>query len=127
MIDICVRFSNQIAFVNRLKSLGLVVRDEINEEGMKRSAEQWIESCTTPILESVTGDKYLTFRCDPGQADKLPPSNNPAFAILWRSDVYVDDGEGNMAQEPWPEVEVQAYDIDGNPEGTQMQGVGRIA
>jgi hypothetical protein len=65
------------------------------------------------------------------QANKLPPDNNPAFSLLWREDdltYEVNDGEGEtyMTQYPWPEVEVNTYDEDGNINGTVLQGVGRI-
>jgi hypothetical protein len=36
------------------------------------------------------------------------------------------EGETYMTQYPWPEVEINTYDEDGNINGTVLQGVGRI-
>jgi hypothetical protein len=128
---IVLRFTQDNALVNRLKSLGLIVRDVVDAEGNKRSAEQWIEDCTTPILTDTQGKKYISILMSQSQANKLPPDNNPAFSLLWREDdltYEVNDGEGEtyMTQYPWPEVEVNTYDEDGNINGTVLQGVGRI-
>ena len=119
MIDIVCKYGNEEAFFNRLMSLGL----SINEE--PRRTEDRIERVNTPTLTDVNGDNYLTFRCTAEKADKLPSQgNNPAFTLLWRSDEYLDEESGTL--HPWPMVEVQTYDMDGNPDGTRMQGVGRI-
>jgi hypothetical protein len=112
-VDIVIETTNLTGAMNRLHSFGLEKGNGIR--------------LFTGLLESVGGLSYFTFRVWEDRINVIPENNAPPFTILWRSDVYVDDGEGNMVLEPWPMVEVQAYDIDGNPDGTRMQGVGRIA
>ena len=124
MVIVC-RWTNDTAFVNRLKSIGLVVRDAVDEDGNKRSAEQWIEDCTTPVLVDTQGRKYLSVMMSAKQADKMPPENNPAFAIIWREDELVEvEGEDGpyTAQKPWPtvDVSVESQDVDGNVLGTSV-------
>ena len=104
-VDIVVETSNLTGALNRLHSLGLE-----KGNGIRLFA---------PSLESVDSLFYFTFRVWQDRVHVIPEHNNPTFKILWRS----DEQDPPI---PWPEVEVHAYDIDGNPDGTRMQGVGRI-
>ena len=124
MIEVIFRYGNSTAFKNRLNALALSFRDGDDENGDPYRTEAFLGSVSTPHLEDVNGDKYFTARLVADDADKIPDNDqNPAFAIIWRSDEV--DEDGNL--EPWPEAEGQSYDIDGNPDGTRFQGVGRIA
>ena len=108
-VDINIETNNLAATEGRLHSLGLSKGNGIR--------------LFTSALESVGGLFYLTFRVWEDRIHVIPKSNSPSFLILWRSDVR--DEEGELL--PWPEVEVTKYDIDGNPDGTRHQGIGRIA
>lgn len=128
-VYIVCQYSNETAFFNRLKALGLIVRNKIDEEGYTRKPEQRIEKCNTPldILVDTNGDHFVTLKCLPEQADKLPPDNNPAFSLRWRSDDYEEDAEGNRSLKPFPEAEIDVLDDNGVPTGaTRMQLVGEI-
>lgn len=122
MITIVCKYNNETAFLNRLKALGLIIRDPTGEFG-NVVVENIIEAVNTPPLEDISGDFLVTFRCSVAQANKLPPDNNPAFSIVWRSDVFQED----ESLFDWPLATVQTYDIDGNPNDTNLQGVGTIA
>jgi hypothetical protein len=128
MIDIVITTGNMTSCNARLKQLGIVVRDPEDEEGNKRKIEDTYEIVNTPILEDVTGDFFFTIRLSAEQYELIPPSGNtPNFDIIWDSTEYDETDPENPVLFPWPEAEVQAYDIDGLPDGTRMQGVGRIA
>jgi hypothetical protein len=122
---VVLRWTQDTAFINRLKSLGLIVRDAVDTEGRKRSAEQWIEDCTTPVLVDTQGRKHVSVQMSAKQAYKMPPDNNPAFSIIWREDELVEvQGEDGpyMTQKPWPmvDVSVESQDVDGNVLGTSV-------
>lgn len=105
-VDIGIETTNPTAAVNRLHSMGLSKGDGIR--------------VFSGMLESITGLYYFTFRVWQDRVHVIPENNNPTFTLLWRSD-------RQDPPVPWPEVEVTKYDIDGNPDGTTMQGCGRIA
>lgn len=104
-VDIVIETTNPTAAMNRLHSLGIKKGDGIR--------------LYSGMIESVDNLFYFTFRVWEDRVHVIPEHNNPTFTILWRSD----------RQDPpvdWPMVEVINYDIDGNPDGTTMEGVGRI-
>ena len=105
-IDIEIETTNPTAALSRLHSLGLEKGNGIR--------------LYTSTLESVTGLFYFTFRVWADRVHVIPENNNPTFKIMHRSDE--EAGE----QLPRPMVEVTNYDIDGNPDGTRIQGIGRI-
>ena len=104
-VDIVIESANIAAMWGRLHSLGLDTGNGIR--------------VFTSALESVPGLFYITFRVWEDRVHVIPKNNNPTFTILWRSDEQ-------DPPVPWPLVEVIKYDIDGNPDGTRMQGCGRI-
>ncbi len=124
--DVVFKYGNETAFHNRLVAIGLSVRTGQDENGHDYRAEELLGLCSTPVLTDTSGDMYLTGRMSSGDADKIPNNDhNPSFAIIWRSTEVCDYGEGDVLCD-WPEAEVTNYDIDGNPDGTRMQGAPRI-
>ena len=127
MVDVVCKYGNDLAFYNRLRALKLEVHEA--EEGETLKTEGKIERVNTPTLTDINGDMYLTFRCTQKQADKIPSQgNNPAFTMIWRSDEYMLEPTEEEAGVlwPWPDVEVNTYDLDGNVNGTTFQEVGMI-
>lgn len=123
MIDCVLKTGNLTSCNARLKQLGIVVRETGDETNpWNGRTEDRYEIVNTPILTDVSDDMYFCIRMTDEQAAKIPKNDTPNFATIWRSDEF--DEEGNLL--PWPEVEVQAYDIDGNLSGTRFQGAGRI-
>ena len=112
MAKIVCKYTSELAFFNRLKSLGLVVRDKPG-----RRSQELIEDCNTPLdnLIDTDGNKYVAFECSQSQADKLPPDNNPAFACIWK-DYEIDPETG----EPYP------YPVATADSG-RIEEVGRIS
>ena len=128
MEDVVFKYSNETAFFNRLVALGLSVNAGTNPEtGAEYRAEELLGLCSTPVLEDISGDKYMTARMSSEDADKLPNNNqNPAFAIIWRSSEFDYNDPDFPIPFPWPEAEVEVYDIDGNYAGTMMEAIGKI-
>ncbi len=99
-VDIVIETTNPTAAVNRLHSLGL---DKGNG----------IQLFAIP-LESESGPFYLTFRVWEDRVHVISDNNSPTFSIIWRSDVFNEDGE----LLPWPQI---------NLDGTVIQGARVIA
>jgi len=127
MIDIVIKTGNFTSCNVRLKQLGLVVRDEMDDEGNKRTIEQRYEIVNTPMLEDTSGDLYFTIRLSEEQADKLPKNDTPNYFIIYDSRELIEDGEGSMIPMDWPIVEINTYDEKGNVNGIRYQLVGKIA
>lgn len=111
-IDVILRYENEIAFWNRMAAINHPMR--VNEDNSPVKVENHAFEVMTPTIEDINGDKFLRARMIPSDADKLPPNNNPAFTILWRSDINL----------PEPEIEITDYDEYDNVSGTRMQAVG---
>ena len=125
-VDIVIQTGNLTSCNARLKQLGIVVRDAVDEEGNQRKIEQRYEIVNTPMLTDTSGDTYFTIRLTEEQAELIPPADNtPNFDVVWDSRENCGTEEEPLSCD-WPLVEVTAYDIDGNPSGTRSQGVGRI-
>lgn len=128
MIVIVIKTGNLVSCNARLKQLGIVVRDELDDDGNKRTIEQRYETCSTPMLEDVlTGDLHFTVRLSEEQADKLPKNDTPNFTVVYDSRELLDDGEGNLVPMEWPTAAANTYDEEGNITGTRQQMVGKIA
>lgn len=116
MTDVIFKYSNETAFQNRLNAIGHGAHDDAEKRHkLRRQVGLFLGHPTTDI----NGDAFQRARMSAEDADKFPPANNPAFAIVWRSDEFEND-----ELLPEPQVEVEALDVDGNPDGTRMQGVG---
>ena len=117
MADVIFRYGNETAFWNRLASLGMAERKAEDGSRLKLIDRGFL--IMTPVLEDIHGNKYQRARMDASDADKFPDDNNPAFAIVWRSDETTEENEN-----PEPMVEVTEYDENGDEVGTRMQAVG---
>jgi hypothetical protein len=145
-VDIAVETNNVTTAFNRLRVLGLDVRDAFEEvpvyeeqiiggetvwvltgetELQKVRIENRLGICNTPILEGVNGKFYFTFRVPLEKATHIPSNDTPNFAVLWRGDELCGEPD-HLEICPWPMVEVQSYDVTGDPAGTHWQGVGVI-
>jgi hypothetical protein len=131
------KYGNETALKNRLNALALSYREGVDEDGNPYRTEEFLGLVSTPHLEDINGDKYFATRLAEDDAAKMPPSNNPAFALIWRDTEQCDTGEVDeelnpiMGLCPWPEVTVEypELDVDGNPTGVMLQrtqAVGRI-
>jgi hypothetical protein len=115
-VDVIFKYSNDTAFWNRLAVLGYAERKD--DEGNRLKVESRQFDPMTPVLQDVlTGDKYQRAQMAVEDADKIPSDSNPAFSIVWRSDV------GG----PEPQVTVYTYDENNTITGTRLQSIGRIA
>lgn len=93
MVDVILKFSNEIAMANRLIALGVYEKLE-PLEGERRPEARWSDTNTPIETDVVSGDQYMTIRLLPDDADKLPNNDhNPAFAIVWRSDDFTYSGD----------------------------------
>jgi hypothetical protein len=117
-MDVVIRYIDRAVCLDKLEEIGVTVNREATR------TEDEIGVVNTPSILDVNGNESFCIRLTQDQADLLPTViEAPVFVVDWRSDEADNDG----ATFAWPEAEVQTYDIDGNPDGTRMQGVGRIA
>jgi hypothetical protein len=122
-ITVVLRYTNETAFLNRMASIGLAER--VFEEGRGSPLMRFGEVNTSVKADEDTGENYLTILLNKSDADKFPPSNNPAFALIWRSDECELGGPDHF---PWPTYSVEDRDEGGVGLGTfHQQGVGGIA
>lgn len=123
-ITVVLRYTNEIAFLNRMASIGMAERvfDEGEGSPLMRFTD-W-EVNASGNTDQDNGSQFIAGLMAADIADKFPPDNNPAFALVWRSD-ELDCDENQM---PWPTYSVEDRDEDGNGLGTYHQrGVGGIA
>jgi len=85
-VDIVIETTNPTAALNRLHSLGLE-----KGNGIKLS---------TRAIESDVNLFYFTFRVWSDRVHVIPDNNNPTFTIVWRSDVFDEDGN----RQPMPDI-----------------------
>jgi hypothetical protein len=118
-IDVILKYGQETAFWNRLAAIGHP-KHPVDEFGnLRHKLRRTVGIFFGGTLEDINGDKWVRARMFAEDADKLPPTNNPAFAIMWRSDEFEND-----ELLPEPEAEVETFAIDGNTNGTRVQSVG---
>ncbi len=123
MVECVLRFSDLETFLGKMSELGIAVRPE-------GDIESRCGRVMTPPLALADGNLALTIRLEDDEAALIPDITSPDFLCDWRSDeVEEEDVYGEIVKQPlpWPEYGITVYDIDGNPAGIRMQGVGKIA
>lgn len=118
-MDAILKYGNDTAFWNRLSAIGHPKHPKNEFGDYRHILRQTVGMFFGGTLEDINGDKWVRVRMSAKDADKIPPVNNPAFAIVWRSDEF--ENNGPLSE---PMAEVNMYDIDGNVTGTRMQRVG---
>ena len=128
MNTVIMQYSNETAFWNRMDALGLSNKDE--EGNLAKRQEDRAGRCLTPPLVCSDGSMVLRILMTPEDAAKMPPENNPAFALVWDSsdlEEVVVDGEPVIQVKEEPLFGVDTYDEDGNVSGSRMAVAPKIA
>jgi len=116
-MEAILKYGNETAFFNRLNAIGHPKHDNAEDRHKLRSTVGMFFGDT---LTDIYSDKWVRVRMSVKDADKLPPANNPAFALMWRSDEFEND---DLLPEPLAEVD-NSPDLDDNVTGTRLQRVG---
>lgn len=121
-VPVVLRYTNKIAFDNRMKAIELSERNF--DEGKYCGLQRWGQGGNSSPSKSVdingdfTGEEFIAIRFPEDAIDKMPPDNNPAFAL-----VYDPRDEDAV----WPTYAVNTTDADGNITGVRQQGVGGLS
>ena len=128
MNTVIMQYQNSTAFWNRMNALGLSNKDA--EDNLVKRQEDRAGRCLTPPLVCSDGSMVVRVLMTPEDAAKMPPENNPSFALVWDSSDLEEveiDGELVMQVKEEPLFGVDTYDEDGNVLGTRMASVPKIA
>ena len=119
---VVLRYTNETAFLNRMASIGLAER--VFEEDEGSPLMRWGQggnaspSKSVDINGDLTGEEFIAIRFSESDADKMPPDNNPAFALVY---------DPRDPESVWPTFTVNTFDVDGNIAGVRQQGVGGLS
>ena len=93
---------------------------EFEAEGTTPKDENLLGYVNTPLIISKQGKAYTTVRIDKAFGEAIKEIGETVSSKYIKIIGEVDDDQPFM-------VEVDDFDIDGNPAGTRMQEVGQIA